>query len=258
MTTTTVCNLSQHVDVPCINRVEAMRPLVWLRKGAGDFARAWPWTFVYGVVFAVAGFLIVNGDWARPALAMTLSSGFLLAGPFLAIGFYDLSLRNERERMGFPRQAAFSTVKRNLVSIGLFGVLLAFIFSVWERISAILVGLYLGTSGVPEAGMGLFLSRDHLDFLLLYAVFAVLLSLAVFSLSVVSLPMLMDRQIDIVTALITSLWVVWENRITMLVWGIVIVSLIALAALSWFAGLAIIFPILGHATWHAYRDLVAA
>ena len=83
-----------------------------------------------------------------------------------------------------------------------------------------------------------------------------MLAALVFALSVVSLPMLMDRKVDFVTAIMTSLWVVRENPLPMLAWAIVIGMLTLLAELLWFVPLAVIFPLLGHATWHAYRDLV--
>ncbi len=257
MTTTTVCNVSRHVQVPCIRRVDAARPLTWLRRGAQDFVSVWPVSIGYGLVIAASSYLLVNSGWTRPALAMTLTIGFLMVGAFLAVGFYDLSLRREREQSGGARSGAFSTLRGNLGSISLFVVLLAFIASVWERISAILIGLYLGSSGVPDASLSWLFSLEHPWLLLSFGGFTALLALIVFSLSVVSLPMLMDRQVDLVTALMTSLWVVWENRLAMLVWAVLIVGLTGLGALTWFAGLAVIFPILGHATWHGYRELVA-
>lgn len=257
MTTTTVCNVSRHVQVPCIRRVDAARPLTWLSGGARDFISVWPVSIGYGLVIAGLSYLLVNSGWTRPALALTLTIGFLLVGAFLAVGFYDLSLRRERELAGGGRTSAFSSLRGNLGSVGLFVVLLAFVVSVWERISAILVGLYLGSSGVPDASLSWLFSLEHPWLLLGFGGFTVLLVLAVFCLSVVSLPMLMDRQVDLVTALMTSLWVVWENRLAMLVWAALIVVLTTLGALTWFAGLAVIFPILGHATWHAYRELVA-
>ena len=252
MTTSTVCNLSQYFEVPCINRIDATRSLRWLRNGVVDFTRTWPTSFSYGLVFSMAGYLLVNIGWNQPVLAVTLTIGFLLMGSFLAFGFYDLSLRIENKQL-----SSFSGVRRNLNSIGMYGLLLAFVVSAWKPISTILMAIYLGSVGASEASVGWKLVFEHPGFLILYGSLAILLSLAVFSLSVVSLPMLMDREIDIVTALITSLWVVRENPGAMLVWAAFIAGLTTLGALSWFAGLAIIFPILGHASWHAYRDLVA-
>jgi uncharacterized membrane protein len=256
MTTTTVCNVSRHVQVPCIRRVDPARPFAWLKAGALDFVSVWPVSLAYGLVIAGLSYLLVNSGWTRPALALTLTIAFLLIGAFLAVGFYGLSLRRERELAGGAQTGMFTTLRGNLGSIGLFVVLLAFVVSVWERISAILVGLYLGSNGVPDASLSWLFSLEHPWLLLGFGGFTVLLALAVFSLSVVSLPMLMDRQVDLVTALVTSLWVVWENRLAMVVWAVLIVVLTTLGVLTWFVGLAVIFPILGHATWHAYRELV--
>ena len=89
-----------------------------------------------------------------------------------------------------------------------------------------------------------------------YMAFGDLVAALAFALAVVSLPMLMDRRVDIITAIMTSLWVVRENPLPMLVWAILIAVLGFAGLLAWFFPLAIIFPVLGHATWHAYRDLV--
>jgi len=256
MATTTVCNVSQHVQVPCIRRVDPARPVAWLGAGVRDFFGVWPVSLGYGLVIAGLSYLLVNSGWTRPALALTLTIAFLLIGAFLAVGFYDLSLRRERDLAGATQTRVFATLRGNLGSIGLFVVLLAFAVSVWERISAILAALYLGSSGVSDASLLWLFSLEHPWLLLGFISFSVLLALAVFSLSVVSLPMLMDRQVDLVTAMMTSLWVVWENRPAMLVWAVLVAALTALGALTWFVGLAVIFPILGHATWHAYRELV--
>lgn len=256
MTTSTVCNLGRHVPIPCLNRIEPQRPLRWLRAGWDDFARTWQTSFSYGLILAAAVYLVA-GAWARPALAPTLTVLLLLLGPFLAIVFHDLSARREHELASGRRLPAFATARHNLASIGLFGVLLAFGASLWERLSAILIGLRIGSGPVPEAGLAWLFSLEQPGFLLIYGGFIALLGMAVFSLSVVTLPMLMDRRVDIVTALMTSLWAVRENLVALLVWAACIVVVTVLGVLAWYVGLAIGFPILGHATWHAYRDLVA-
>jgi uncharacterized membrane protein len=256
MSTTLICNVSKHVNIPCIDQVELSGPFRWLRAGFADFAARWPGSLALGALFAAIGYLLVHEGWAQPGLAMALTVGFLLVAPFLAIGFYDLSLRRERERERGERLAAFSGVTRNLGSIGLFAFLLAFVLTVWERMSAILVGIYLGGGETSGVGLGWLFAGDNLAFLALYAGMGAVLAALVFALSVVSLPMLMDRPIDVVTACMTSLWVAWENKGVMLIWAAIIVGLTALGILTGFVGLAVIFPVLGHATWHAYRDLV--
>lgn len=245
---------SRHIDLPAVHRVEAARPFAWLRAGWDDFRRSWPVSLAYGALFSILGYLLLDYAWSRPHLAMALTTGFLLFAPFLAIGFYDISRRRERPGLLKP----FASARRNAGSIGMFALLLAFILSAWERLSAIMVGLFLDNDIVTDGGftLGLLFAPEHLGFIVPYTIFGGMLAAGVFALSVVSLPMLMDRKVDIVTAIMASLWVVRENPLPMLVWAALIGMLALLGELAWFVPLAVIFPILGHATWHAYRDLV--
>ncbi len=258
MNTSVVCPSSKHIDLPCLYRVPALQPLHWLREGLRDMLQTWPASLSLGAVFSVLGYALVNYAWERLHLAMALTSGFLLVAPILAIGFYELSSRLEQgRRLGGPG-APFAGVRRNIGSIALFGFLLAFILSAWERLSAILVGLFLRGDFVSIGyfDFGLLFTGGHLGFVAAYIGFGAVLAALVFALSVVSLPMLMDRQVDLVTAMMTSLWVVRENVPAMLVWAALIAGLTVLGIASAFVALALIFPLLGHATWHAYRDLV--
>lgn len=255
MSTVTIKPHSRHIDLPAVRRVPAMRPLTWLRSGWSDFIHAWPLSLTLGVVFAVLGYLLVDYVWARLHLAMALTSGFLLVAPFLAIGFYEISRRHGQVGV----TPIFDGLRANAGSIGLFGLLLAFILSAWERISAILVGLFLKSDIVTDQSfsLSLLIAPEHMGFLVPYMLIGSVVAALVFALSVVSLPMLMDRKVDLITAVVTSLWVVRENPLPMLVWALLIGVLGFIGLLAWFVPLAVIFPVLGHATWHAYRDLVA-
>lgn len=255
MSTVTIKPHTKHIDLPAVHRVPAMRPLHWLRLGWNDFTQAWPLSLTLGMVFAVLGYLLIDYVWARLHLAMALTSGFLLVAPFLAIGFYEISRRHGQ---GGDRPM-FDGLRANAASIGLFGLLLAFILSAWERISAILVGLFLKTDIVTDQSFSLALlfGPEHMGFIVPYMLIGGVVAALVFALSVVSLPMLMDRKVDLITAVVTSLWVVRDNPLPMLVWAISIGVLGFIGLLAWFVPLAVIFPVLGHATWHAYRDLVA-
>ncbi len=256
MNTVTIKPQTKHIDLPAINRVPAVRPLYWLRQGWLDFVHAWPLSLTLGIVFAVLGFLLVDYVWARLHLAMALTSGFLLLAPFLAIGFYEISRQQGRTA---EAGRLFDGLRANAGSIGLFGLLLAFILSAWERISAILVGLFLKTDIVTDQGFSLALlfGPEHIGFIVPYMLVGGTIAAVVFALSVVSLPMLLDRKVDLITAIVTSLWVVRENPLPMLVWALLIGVLGFIGLLAWFVPLAVIFPVLGHATWHAYQDLVA-
>jgi uncharacterized membrane protein len=250
----------RHMELPGIRLVSLESPWLWLARGLTDLLRTWPVSLAFGVVFAALGYLLVNYAWTWPHLALSLTSGFLLVAPFLAIVFYDLSRQVDAGARPGVRHA-LTAWRDNAWSIGLYGALLMFLVIAWERLSAIVVGLFL-VGNVPsvESFYGvLFSSSEHSTFLIAYGLFGLLFAVAVFALSVVSLPMMLDRSnTDIATALVTSLWVVRENPAAMLLWAGIIVVLIALGYLMAFIGLVLFFPLLGHATWRAYQDLVEA
>lgn len=253
MSTISIKPNTHNIDLPVIRRVETGHVLLWLKHGWKDLLRTWPASLGIGILFTLLGYLLMEYAWSRPHLALTLTSGFLLVSPFLAIVFYELSRRHEASRA-----LRFEGVRRNAISIGMYALLLAFILSSWERISAIMVALFF--KGDLAAGgtfpLAALFAPEHIGFVVPYLLAGGALAALVFALSVVSLPMLMDRKVDFVTAIVTSLWVVRENPLPMLIWAIVIGALTLLSELFWFLPLAIIFPLLGHATWHAYRDLV--
>jgi uncharacterized membrane protein len=249
---------TQHLTLPGIRRVDLARPFAWLRAGVQDFRRSWPLSLAYGIVIAGLGWYLVNWAWGRLHLAMALSTGFLLVAPFLAIVFYDISHRLQMRHPVPDLLRPLGSLRRNATSIGLYAFMLAFLLSAWERLSAVVVALFLRNDIVTTQAFSLALifGGEHVGFILAYFAFGALFALAVFALSVVTLPMLIDRKVDVVTAMLTSLWVARENLLPMLVWAALIVVLTGVGYLTWFVGLAVIFPILGHATWHAYRDLV--
>jgi uncharacterized membrane protein len=172
--------------------------------------------------------------------------------------FYSLSHRLEHDHK-LPRLfVPLLSWRANPASFGLFTVMLLFVLISWERLSAILVGLFLSGSG--SAGLSELLSvsgiREHTEFFLAYMAFAAVLALLMFSLSVVSLPMMLHRQVDFATALVTSFMATRLNFPVMLLWGILIAGLIVIGMATHFIAMAVIFPLLGHASWHAYRDLI--
>ncbi|MEW5789538.1 MAG: DUF2189 domain-containing protein [Pseudomonadota bacterium] len=245
--------------VPAIRAVTLGRPLHWLSLGLDDLRRAWPVSLAYGALFALAGWLLL--DWARDSvhLSMALLSGFALVAPFLALGFLAVSSRLEHGLDSGGLLHPFVVVRRNGASIGLFAVLLAFLLSVWERLSALLVGLFVKQDLVATGyfSFSLLFDGDHLGFLLAYGVFGVILASLVFALTVITLPLLIDRPLDLVTAMVTSLHVVARNPLPLLFWAMLIVLHLLAGLGTGLLGLVVLFPILGHATWHAYRDLVA-
>ena len=244
--------------LPGIRKVTFDQPFRWLRAGALDLARAWPVSLFYGAVFALLGYGLVRAAGNRPHLAMALTSGFVFVAPVLATVFYSVSHRLEHHHKLPDLFVPLLSWRANPSSLGLFALMLVFVLSSWERLSAILVGLFLNGSGIGGLSDLLSLSavQQHADFVLAYLAFGGVLALMVFSLSVVSLPMLLHRKVDFATALVTSFMATKLNFAVLLLWGALIAGLSLLGMATDFIGMAVIFPWLGHASWHAYRELV--
>jgi len=257
MSASIIYSSEKAVDSPRPQKVPLTRPVHWLRLGWTDLVRHWPASLALGAVFALAGHLLVNHAWAYSHVGMALTTGFLLLAPFLAVGFYDLSRRDERIARGETAEP-FQGLRRNAASVGLFALLLAFILSVWERLSALIVGLFFsaGVNMTGEFSLLALWSAGDPSFMVAYLSFGLALAGLTFALAVVSVPMLIDREVDVISAMLTSLRVVRENPGAMLLWALVIVGLSGFGMATAFVGLAVLFPLLGHASWHAYRDLV--
>lgn len=245
------------MELPSIRSVTFDQPFDWLRGGARDLIKAWPLSLFYGVVYALLGYGLMQVASDRPHLTMALASGFVFVGPVLATVFYCLSHRLEHHHKLPKLFVPLLSWRANPGSLGLFAVMLLFVLISWERISAILVGLFLSGSGIGPGDLpSLGAVREHLDFFVAYLAFGAVLALLIFSLTVVSLPMLLHRKVDFATALVTSFMATRLNFPVMLLWGAIIGVLVAIGIATNFIALAVIFPLLGHASWHAYRELV--
>lgn len=246
------------MEMPDVRRIGAWQAFAWVGAGVRDLRAAPLHSGFYGVVFAVVGYLALGLLGQLPYLVTAMISGFLLLAPFLAIGLYRISQQLEAGRA--PRLVDSMTAwRRNYGSIGLFAAFLGFAFIFWERLSAILFALFHGLD-LPEienlTGWIFLLSEDPV-FLVVYLGLGAIAAGIVFACSVVSIPLMLDRHIDPVTALVTSVRATLANRFALAVWAITIVVLVAIGIATWFLGLVVIMPVLGHASWHAYRDLVA-
>ena len=243
--------------LPGVRHVRASAPLGWLVAGARDL-RAHPLpSLFYGACFAAMGFLIAFTFRHAYEYVAALVTGFFLVGPFLAVGLYDLSRR--RERGETPTLApTLCAWRANTGAIGVFTLVLTVILLVWARASLIAFALFYEGAMPTVAGfLDQMLSLDNLEFLLAYAVVGGFFAVLTFATSVVAVPMMLDRGTDGVVATLTSLRAFGANVPAMLVWGLAIVAIVGLGFALAFVGLVVAVPWIGHATWHAYRALVA-
>ena len=210
----------------------------------------------YGACFAVMGWLIAFTFRHAFEYVSALVTGFFLVGPFVAIGLYDLSRRRER---GEPPWLAptLDAWRGNASAIGVFTLVLTVILLVWARASLIAFALFY-QGGMPTVAtfVDQLVSLDNAEFLLAYACVGGFFAVLTFAISVVSVPMMLDRGTDGVIAVLTSLRAFGANVPAMLVWGAAIVALVGLGFALAFVGLVVAVPLVGHATWHAYRALV--
>lgn len=201
-------------------------PLRWLRLGVLDLLRAPGPSLFYGCVFAFGGWLIYLVFRFAFALAYGLTWGFLLVGPYLATGLYDISRRIEAGQnvtLG-PTLTAWRT---NVGEFGVFSIVLTVLLLLWSRASLILFALFF-SSGLPSVDdlLGQVLSLQHWDFVLAYFAVGALFALITFSISVVSIPLILHRRTETIVAAVTSVRTLYENPAALLFWAILILVLI--------------------------------
>lgn len=242
---------------PPIGEVALDAPRRWLAAGWSDLRRAGSASLFYGGCFAAAGWLLQAVFAHAYALFAGLVTGFLLLAPFLAMGLYDLSRRIERGEA--PRLApSLAAWRPNLANVSLLAGVLAVVMLLWARASMVLFALFFDAPGLPTfAGIVHSIATlEQPEFALIYFGVGGFFAIFVFAISVVAVPLMLDRGTDAITAAIVSIGVCARNPGAMLLWAGCIAMLAAVGIATWFAGLVVVMPLLGHATWHAYRDLV--
>lgn len=245
------------IELPAIRKVAWKRPFAWLGAGLDDLkANPLP-SLAYGLLFALGGDLIILSTLRYPYLVTVAISGFFLVAPLLAAGLYELSRQTgQGKRILFLD--SLRCYRRNGQSIALFGLGLALVTIFWERFTAIAFAL-LGGAGEGDTAVflgQLLIDGEHLAFAFAWFAMGGLLALIVFAFSVVAVPMMLDRDCDPVTAMLASLQAFLDNPSTLLLWAALIVTLTVIGFATALFGLVLIMPILGHASWHAYRELV--
>lgn len=245
---------------PRIRRVALERPWAWLAAGWRDLTRAPGTSLTYGVVFAIIGWAVTFGLWWLELiyLILPLTAGFLIVGPILAVGLYDISRRHERGQSATLRDA-LGAFMANPTQIAFMGVTLLLLFFAWVRLAVMIFFLFFGLRPPsPQDFVGqVFFSAESLPFLVVGTAIGAVLAALAFGLSAVSIPLLLDRpQAHVVTGIATSFRAILENPATMTFWAVLIVVFMAAGLVTFYLGLIVTLPLIGHASWHAYRDLV--
>jgi len=253
-------SISGKVD-PVVRRIAAADIAEALGQGLRDFQAVPLYGLVFGAFYAAGGIAIVLSltRFGLVYLAYPLAAGFALIGPFVAIGLYEVSRRREA---GLPVSlgAIWATV-RTRGEIGWMAFVTLFVFVVWmyqvRLLIALLLGLNASFGSLQEFITVVLTTNEGLLFLAIGNAVGAALSLILFSLTVVSFPLLLDRDVDFVTAMITSVRSVVTSPLPMIGWAALIVILLAVSAMPYFLGLVVTLPVLGHTTWHLYRRIIA-
>ncbi len=239
-----------------LNRLDAGAPWRWLKLGWRDFASAPLLGLFYGACFATMGSMLVLLFRHAPAYVLALSAGFVLVGPFLCLGMYDASRRLECDER--PHLASSLVAWRTRTgALAIFGTVLLVLEMLWARAS--LVVFALSFHGMPDFKGSLVALFDpqNLSFTATYLVVGGVFAALIFAVSVVAIPMILDRETDAISAGLTSIRLCLAQPGLMLLWGAMITTIVFVAMLPWFLGLLVAAPVLGHASWHAYRAAVA-
>ncbi|MEF8734223.1 MAG: DUF2189 domain-containing protein [Candidatus Accumulibacter meliphilus] len=240
-----------------VRSVAVGQPLVWLAAAWRDM-RANPIASVsYGLLFAIIGDLITIFAWRQGHLFIAATSGFLLIAPLLCGGLYEISRRRQAGQSSTFLES-LAGGRRNAGELIKLGLLLAIIGLCWERVSTLLF-LVLAPHIPPD--LLILLAEmpklpENRDLMIIWLMSGGSLALLVFAITVVSVPLLLDRQVDFIVAMRTSLSAVDANIRLMVFWAALVAALTVLGIGTLFFGLIVLMPLIGHASWHAYRDLV--
>ena len=231
--------------------------------GARDITKRPLLSMFFGLVFALFGAALISGLLVFEQIWVVISAavGFPLVAPFLAAGLYEMS---RRLKTGEPFTAGdifgviFTQQRREF---GWMSFIVLFVFWIWAyqvRLVLALTMHYKSVGSLEQLFDALFTTGDGLTFLLVGTIIGAIISTILFSISVISMPLLLDQRVDIVTAMITSVKSVLASPFVMLCWGVMIGAMSFAAIAPAFLGVIVVFPILGHASWHLYERLVTA
>lgn len=233
-------------------------PLRWLKLGWDDFRRCPRIGLFYGLCFFLMGHALLAVFQNAPAYVLALSAGFLLMGPFLCLGLYDASKALQTQDHRPSLRASLQAWRPTKGTMAIFAGVLLILEMLWGRASLVVFAVSFNTMPEKANILAMLIDPENIGFLVTYTVVGAVFAGLIFTTSVISIPMIMDRQVDAISAGLTSIRACLQNPGVMLLWGALITGIILLAMLPAFLGLFVAGPVIGHATWHAYRHIVPA
>jgi uncharacterized membrane protein len=243
-----------HLDV---SRVSFGRPLTWLYQGWQDMRRHWGASLGYGALIVALGWTVLVFCGTHPYYVAAAISGFLLVAPVMSAGLNEMSRRDSAGQWA-SFDDSLDGFARNYSALFQFGAILALCAIVWFAISAVMLStvFHIAAPDMQETLYRGFIESMNRSQVVAYVAVGGILAGVVFVLSVVAVPLIIDQHATVGQAMGASVKAVFTNIPAMILWSALILVLTVIAYAPLLGGLLIIAPLLGHATWHAYRDII--
>ena len=246
-------DFSQEIE---IRKLDSSAPMRWLSKGIADFKVSPLLSLSYGILYAAVGLILIWLTYQSPMYTFGMVTIFYLLGPVIAVGLYCISRHIEAGVKPNFTEGCRAMCYNPIGIIG-FSIVIGMLVIFWLLISGTLFAVHFGSLNIHDSFFNTFLGNaESLQFTALLALIGLVFAIVSFMLSAISIPLMTHRKADVVTAMITSVRAVKKNPVVMFTWAFAIVALIGLGFAFAFVGVAITLPIVGHASWHAYRELV--
>ena len=245
---------------PTIQEISVDDITLALRQGADDFRAMPAFGMTIGLFFALGGMAMIYLAWAYDliVLAFPMLAGFALVGPFAAMGLYEGSRRRDMGRNVGVRDIFSVRAATTSVNVFFLGFILLFALFVWLRMALLIYALFFGLNPPPLGAMvtELFTTMGGFTFLLVGNAVGAAFAFVVFSITVVSFPYMLEKDVDPVTAVALSVSAVAKNTLPLAGWALFVGIALAVSWLPFFLGLIVVLPVLGHATWRLYKRMI--